>query len=258
MELTDTVLICKNCNSTINQNFCSHCGQKKYKRIDRKYLVDEVQYLAIHTNKGFFYSIKNIIRNPGKTALDFINGNRVNHYKPLYLAFLLCGFSAFISYQFLGLNKIMQKVFEQRGNWTPEMSKFMAFYSSYNSFIMLLMVPVFAIFTSLAFRKWGQNYYEHVIMNAFFQTYYTLISIVITYPIYFSLRNNTEAIVNLSIIYNLIIPLMAIWFYKGFYPEKSWTSIILKTLLVYLLAFVAYIFVLIFVLLIAIAKKMMM
>ena len=152
----------------------------------------------------------------------------------------------------------MQKVFEQRGNWTPEMSKFMAFYSSYNSFIMLLMVPVFAIFTSLAFRKWGQNYYEHVIMNAFFQTYYTLISIVITYPIYFSLRNNTEAIVNLSIIYNLIIPLMAIWFYKGFYPEKSWTSIILKTLLVYLLAFVAYIFVIIFVLLIAIAKKMMM
>lgn len=256
--MLEKTLICQNCASAIEQSFCGNCGQKKYKRIDRKYLVDEVQYLAIHTNKGFFYSIKNIIRKPGKTALDFINGNRVNHYKPLYLAFLLCGFSAFLSHQVLDLNEIMKNVFKSRGNWTPEMSKFMAFFSSYNSFIMLMMVPVFAIFTSLAFRKWGQNYYEHVIMNAFFQTYYTLISIVITYPIYFLLRNNTEAIVNLSIIYNLIIPLMAIWFYKGFYAEKSWKSVILKTLLVYLLAFVAYIFVLIFVFLMAIAKKMMM
>lgn len=258
MGLNESVLLCQNCESQIDQNFCGNCGQKKYKRIDRKYLIDEIQYLAIHTNKGFFYSIKNIIRNPGKTALDFINGNRVNHYKPLYLAFLLCGFSAFLSYQFLGLNKIMQIVFEQSGNWTPELSKFMAFYSSYNSFIMLLMVPVFAIFTSLAFRKWGQNYYEHVIMNAFFQTYYNLISIVLIYPIYFLLRENVEAIKNLTGLYTLILPLMAAWFYRGFYPEKSWKSVIMKTLLVYLLAFVAYIFVLIFVLLIAIAKKMMM
>ncbi len=57
---------CLNCNHPIIDNFCSNCGQKKFKRIDRKYLIDEVQYLVVHTNKGFFYSIKNILKNPGK------------------------------------------------------------------------------------------------------------------------------------------------------------------------------------------------
>jgi hypothetical protein len=64
---------CLNCNHLITENFCTYCGQKKYKRIDRKYLTDEVQYMVIHTNKGFFYSLKNIIKAPGKTARDILS-----------------------------------------------------------------------------------------------------------------------------------------------------------------------------------------
>jgi len=60
--------ICQNCKNTITDNFCGNCGQKKYKRIDRKYIFDELQYTILHTNKGFFYSIKNIFRNPGKNC----------------------------------------------------------------------------------------------------------------------------------------------------------------------------------------------
>lgn len=79
---------CLNCSRPITENFCSNCGQKKYKRIDRKYLIDEVQYLAVHTNKGFFYSIKNVARNPGKTAknLSMVIGLIIINpfYSPLY------------------------------------------------------------------------------------------------------------------------------------------------------------------------------
>lgn len=47
---------CQNCNHDIIENFCANCGQKKYKRIDKKYLWDEVQYTFLHLNKGFLYS----------------------------------------------------------------------------------------------------------------------------------------------------------------------------------------------------------
>jgi hypothetical protein len=52
---------CKNCGTLITANFCSNCGQKKYKRIDKKYLIDELQYTVLHTNKGFFYSVKKFL-----------------------------------------------------------------------------------------------------------------------------------------------------------------------------------------------------
>ena len=46
---------CRNCNQNIVQNYCSNCGQKRYKRIDRSYIWEEIQYTTIHTNKGFLY-----------------------------------------------------------------------------------------------------------------------------------------------------------------------------------------------------------
>jgi hypothetical protein len=106
--ITESINNCQNCNNPIEVNFCSNYGQKKYKRIDKKYIWDEVQYTTIHTNKGFLYSIKKILKNPGKAAKEFIEGNRVNHYKPIALAFILSGISGFISYKIIHLNDLQR------------------------------------------------------------------------------------------------------------------------------------------------------
>jgi Protein of unknown function (DUF3667) len=107
---------CQNCNHVIVENFCSNCGQKKYKRIDKKYVLDEIQYTLLHTNKGLFYSIKKLLKNPGKTAREYIDGNRVNHYKPILLIFLLSGISAFISYKVLGFAEVMADFYSKSSN----------------------------------------------------------------------------------------------------------------------------------------------
>lgn len=220
---------CLNCEATIAENFCSNCGQKKYKRIDRKYIIDEVQYSVIHTNKGFLYSIKNIIKNPGKTARDFIDGNRVNHYKPLLLVFVLSGFTAFLSYKVVGLNEILTQITSKAG--AAGANKAFTFLSSYNAVIMLAFIPIFAVFTSIVFRKWGQNYYEHIVMNAFGLCFYTLVTMVVSYPIMYIVRHNIEAFMAVFAASTLIIPFLFVWFYRGFYPERSLGSIILKVLL---------------------------
>lgn len=66
--ITENETNCRNCNEVIAINFCSNCGQKKYKRIDKNYIWEEIQYTTIHTNKGFLYSLKKIFKNPGATA----------------------------------------------------------------------------------------------------------------------------------------------------------------------------------------------
>lgn len=160
---------CPNCNRVITGNFCSSCGQKKYKRIDKKYIWEEIQYTILHTNKGFLYSVKEIIKNPGKTARKYIDGNRVNHYKPILPAFVLSGISAFVSFKILGLYDILIAYYSSSAaNVNSKfMNEFMSVFSSYNSIIMLLALPFIALATKFVFRKWGHNYYEHIVMIAY-------------------------------------------------------------------------------------------
>lgn len=226
---------CQNCGQSITENFCGNCGQKKFKRIDGKYLSDEIQYTLLHTNKGFLYSIKKIIKNPGKTAREFIDGNRVNHYKPILLAFVLSGISAFISFKVIGLKDIMSQYYDNLHISSQFMNDYATITSSYNSIIMLLHVPFYAFITKLVFRKWGHNYYEHVVMTAYILSFYTLINIIILYPIIYFLKDSPAVVIPLTSTSIMAIPFLIVWFYKEFYPTKSLQSIILRVLLIILI-----------------------
>lgn len=232
--------ICSNCASEITNNFCSSCGQKKYKRIDKKYVLDELQYTLLHTNKGLFYSIKKILKNPGKTAREFIEGNRVNHYKPVLLVFLLSGISAFISYKVLGFAEVMTTINNKQYGNSQLMADIMSIVSNYNSIIMLLFVPAFAITTKLAYWKWGHNYYEHIVMNCYILSAYTLFSMIVVYPLMFILKKTPDTFLIISQISFLIVPFILVWFFKSFYPEKHLKSIILRSLGAIGLALVGY------------------
>lgn len=232
---------CKNCNQLITANFCANCGQKKFKRIDKKYIWDELQYTVFHTNKGLLYSVKNILKNPGKTAKEFIDGNRVNHYKPILLVFVLSGISTFISYKIIGLKEIMSDFYSKQHMNSQFMNDYMSFTSSYNSIIMLLLIPCFALITKLAFRKWGQNYYEHVVINAYILSFYTLINIAILYPIIYLFKDNTDLIMQLTSMSMLILPFILVWFFKEFYSNKPLKSIIGRILLIILFTMVFFI-----------------
>lgn len=219
-------LNCQNCNLIISDNFCGNCGQKKYKRIDKKYIWDEIQYTFLHTNKGFLYSVKNILKNPGKTAKEFIDGNRVNHYKPILLAFLLSGISAFISFKIIGFKEIMANYYAKQNLNSALTNDYMTIASSYNSIIMLLLIPFFAFFTKLAFKKWGHNYYEHIVINSYFLCLYLLFNIFFIYPLMFLFKSNLSIVPSLSSLSMLSIPFLLTWFFKELYSDKPVKSVI--------------------------------
>lgn len=217
--------VCKNCSEPITHNFCAHCGQKKFKRIDANYVKDEMQYSVLHMNKGFFYSVRKLIANPGKTAREYIDGNRVNHYKPILLTFVLAGIATFISFKGLGLSSILQRYYAEQNLNSDFSNDVVTVLQGFNSFIMLGMVPIFALATWLAFKKFGHNYFEHMVLNAYFMAYYTLVNIIFIYPILFFVRNVPSTFVTISQTTTLIAPALLFWFLMGFYPEKRLSSI---------------------------------
>lgn len=232
---------CLNCSHQVTENFCANCGQKKYKRINKKYIWDELQYTVFHTNKGLLYSVKSILKNPGKTAREFIDGNRVNHYKPILLVFVLSGIATFISFKILHFKEIMNGYFTQQHMNSKLMADVMTFMSSYNAVLMLLCIPLFALTTKIAFRKWGHNYYEHIVMNAYILSFYTLVNIVLVYPVMFFFRHSPATFYQTTQFSLLLVPFILAWFFKAFYKEKPLKSVLLKVLGVLGLTIAGYI-----------------
>lgn len=229
---------CPNCNHAGIGNFCPECGQRKYRRIDTAYIWEEVQYLVFQTNRGFFFSIKKILQSPGDTARDFIEGRRVNHYQPIALTFILGGLSSLISFKVIDVESILNNYYEEQQISSPFLRDFVANLSSYNPIISLLLVPFFALCTYLAFRKWKNNYVEHLIINSYILSFYTLISILIAYPIMFVFRNNSDTIIQVSMLPVLLIPVILLWFFIRFYREKSFKAVVPKVALTVLYTFV--------------------
>ncbi|WBL20788.1 DUF3667 domain-containing protein [Zunongwangia sp. HRR-M8] len=231
---------CLNCGWLVNENYCGNCGQKKFNRIDRRYVLNELESTILQTNKGFLYTIKGVIRNPGKTAKEFINGNRINHYKPILLAFLLCGISAFISFQILGLLEIMKSFYSEQKVLSGFMNDYLALSSRYNSIIMILLVPFYALVTKLAFRKWGQNYFEHIVMNSYILSLYLIMNIVIFYPLIYIFKNNIDLVIQIPSLSLLALPIIILWFFRGFYDKKLFKSIFGRVLLTVLYTIIGF------------------
>lgn len=49
---------CNSCGTVVNGNYCTECGQKKFKRIDHTYVIDEVKSFAFYTEKDFSILLK--------------------------------------------------------------------------------------------------------------------------------------------------------------------------------------------------------
>ncbi|TAE09043.1 MAG: DUF3667 domain-containing protein [Bacteroidetes bacterium] len=248
--------ICRSCGEEIAVKFCSHCGQKAFHRIDKKYLWDEFQYTVLHTNKGLPYSVKNILRNPGKTAREFIDGNRVKHYKPLLLVFVVSGISTFLSFKWLKLNEAMRTVYAAKHMNSPMMEDMMTGLATYSSLLTLAFIPLLAIATFVPFKKWGHNYYEHIIINSYIYTAYTILLCLVIYPVMYFFRHDANIMVQFSTYTFLLVPPILVWFFKGFYTDKPLKSILLKVLASLGLALLMYLLTILIVVIVGIILAM--
>ena len=166
----------------------------------------------------------------------------MNHYKPISLVFVLSGLGAFLSFKLLDFNSVMKEGLAADKNINMEfMNKFIAFISSYNAFIMLAVIPIIALLTKIAFRKWGHNYYEHIVMNAYGLSCYSALSMLLVYPILYFVRHDAKTFLTISNTVSAIIPIIMVWFFKGFYPNRKLTTIILRVLLIVAIALIGFV-----------------
>lgn len=229
--------LCKNCEHTFEGNFCSNCGQKTNTvRLNWHFVKEELQYTFLHINKGFLYSVKQLLTRPGDTVREFLEGKRVKHYKPILLVFVLAGLNGLLS-QKIDYHAFMPKN-DAKNIVANEMPKMMNWIFSHYAVVELALLPLFSLCSWLAFKKYGYNYIENIIINCFASAQrltFGLITIPIMYLI------DSKYLISVSSLMSIPVYGLTIWLYLQLYKNHKIGNVILRLLLFGIMATVVFI-----------------
>ncbi len=151
---------CSKCNEQNEDNYCPKCGTPFHvKRIDRKYILHEMEHSILHLENGIFYTIKELIVNPGNTIRNFINGEREKHFKPLGFLIITSVIYGFISH-YMGFEKI-----ENSGETNTILINWIENHNNYANVILIAFIAFSLRF--VFYRKADYNIFEYFILMAF-------------------------------------------------------------------------------------------
>lgn len=211
-------MVCKNCGHEFEGNFCPNCGQSAHtKRIDYGYVVNEIPQSIFKLNRGFLYTIKQLSTRPGQSIRGFIEGQRQPYYKPL--PFLLITSTIYILVSYLtGANTFLNDLtigwYTEEGTQQKmeENVKVIHWVSKNQTYILLLLLPLFSLTSYWAFLKAKYNYFEHLVLNFYIAGQQMLIYSILNslfYQGYFT-----------QIIPSLVVIVYSCWAYHQFFHKR--------------------------------------
>lgn len=76
--------ICKNCQATIQGNFCQECGQRKgIHKITFQETFQDFVDMVFSVNAPLVRTMKGLLYNPGRLFREYVSGRRKAYYKPV-------------------------------------------------------------------------------------------------------------------------------------------------------------------------------
>lgn len=233
---------CKNCGHTLKLKFCPACGQSAdTHEINLHFLWHDIQHGIFHFDKGLPFTIKALFTRPGHAIREFIEGKRIQYFKPVALLFIVAGLYMFLFHR-LHLDTKMVGLVSMKDEEQQTMLKFMEFYSNNYALISLGLAPFAALTTFLAFRKAGFNYFQVLILVLYVTSGRLIISMISLPLSYYMSKSN---MISLSSFMGALSMGYAIWVYLEFFNTLSLERRVLGlvyTVLWYLLFFIVMIF----------------
>lgn len=156
---------CENCNNQINGHFCSNCGQSvKLKRIDKHYISHEFLHL-LHFEKGFFFTVRELLTRPGISIKEFLNKNRNRHMKPVpFLILTALIFTLVLHYTHA--DKIYDDQFKTLSGKT-KIYDILNWMEEHHGYANLINGFFIALSVKLFYRKYQYNLFEIIVLLCF-------------------------------------------------------------------------------------------
>ena len=241
--MTKNCMNCKNCNKSIENNFCSYCGQRtKIDRINLKSTLFELQNSLLQFDKGFFHTIKELSIRPGTTIKNFINGKRKFYYKPFSYVFLTTTLYVFIMFLLDRDSFISEFISSFQRGWNdsatdnnfgnPSDENIFSWLKKNQIYLVLIYIPLFSLASFFSHIKGKYNYFEHLVIQLYISGHQMMIYLIFSFFIF-----NDEILAILTILGSSVY---GFWSYTKIFNTKT----ILNTFLRYVLMYVLFIIIL--------------
>lgn len=221
---------CLNCNHHVDRNFCPDCGQKiTTHRFSLKHLfLHDFVHGVFHLDKGFFYTVGELLTRPGHSIREYVQGKRAKHFNYLTFIILLLTIGHIVgnyadvklidTTQYFSSDKYLLTRFSEITKENPKM-------------FTLLKIPFLALCSFVFFRKSKQNLTEHLVLNTYKVCGELIIAIFFT--ILAALLNGPSVlnyIIGCVAVFSLIY---SVWFYFQYFSTFGYskTGLFVRSLL---------------------------
>jgi hypothetical protein len=158
---TKKPIVCKNCGTIFNGNFCSHCGQSaKTHRIDFKHLIHNFLHAITHMDVMYLHTIKDLAIRPGHFIRGYLQGKRSKQGDPALMLLIVGGLCTWL-YKDFHIKTLTSVDIGSLKDGMPMVS--MKFFVL--SFLAYSLV--FSLTDYLIFHYKRYNYIELLVMNIF-------------------------------------------------------------------------------------------
>ncbi len=212
---------CKNCNTNLvkGYKFCPACGQEHKEKVVtfKQFILDFLgDYFTF--DSLILRSVRPLLVRPGFLTNEYMEGRRVRYIPPLRMFI----FISIVFFLFLG------NVDSTVANEANEEAQFLdSFFSIWFPRLFFLLLPLFAVYLYLLFRKPGRFYLMHFIfsvhLHAFIFLLLTIMVILIDFIFPSSVFLSQWSLLITIFIFELYL-LMAL---RNVYAQR-WITTILK------------------------------
>jgi hypothetical protein len=232
---------CKNCSLSLqtHHNFCPYCGAKVIrKRLTIKALFSHFSEQFLNYDNKFLQTFINLFKEPEAVIGCYISGTRkkyVNVISFFAIAITISGLQLYVLNKYfpelVNLSSITAKGQEELA------SKNLAFIQEYQSILMILYVPIYAMISKIVFFNLKKyNYTEHLVIFMYITAQLSILSaflVIIGAIFQFSLGTVSIVTLPLQIFYSA-------YCLKQLFNLSS-QGIILRTLILILVLIVFFI-----------------
>ncbi len=175
---------CKNCGTalTSENNFCNSCGAKViHNQLTLKNVFEDFSEQFLNYDNKFLQTFIALFKKPEEVIGQYLTGTRkkyVNVLSYFAIAITISGLQLFIINKFFPEAMDISTITTENAK---EMSKNnLDFVNQYQSIIMMLYVPIYALLAQLVFLKVKRyNYTEHLVMFMYILSQISIVGAII-------------------------------------------------------------------------------